>query len=77
MVDVVDIPMVKSPENAKWRPGRGYSKGELEKAGLTVRAARRAGYPVDVRRKSVHPENVKILQDIRSGGSGPGTSTAA
>ncbi len=77
MVDVVDIPLVKSPENAKWRPGRGFSRGELREAGVSISAARRNGLPVDLRRKSVHPENVKILKGTDLGGSGPGASSTA
>ncbi len=75
MIEAVDVPMVKSPENAKWRPGRGFSKGELKEAGLTTSEARRMGLPVDVRRKSIHAENVKVLRAAQS--SGTGTSAAA
>jgi large subunit ribosomal protein L13e len=47
-----------------WRYGRGFSKGELSKVGLTVKKALKLGIPVDLRRKSVHPENVDSLKTI-------------
>ena len=49
------------------RRGRGFSSGELREAGLSVDQARRLGLYVDLRRKTVHVENVKVLKEIASG----------
>lgn len=46
------------------RTGRGYSFDELKEAGVDPRVARKSGVPVDVWRRSKHPENVKQLKSI-------------
>ncbi len=51
-----------SKKGRKERIGRGFSKEELGKAGLTLNQALRAGLPVDTRRRSAHDENVKVLE---------------
>jgi large subunit ribosomal protein L13e len=51
------VKLAKSP-----RTGRGFSLGELKKAGMDIRAARKKGIRVDKFRKSTHDENVKILK---------------
>jgi large subunit ribosomal protein L13e len=43
------------------RKGRGFSREELKKAGISFRQALRFGLPVDVRRRTVHHENVKLI----------------
>ncbi len=50
----------------QWRRGRGFSIGELKKAGLTVNEARKLGLRIDKRRKSIHEENVETLKRILS-----------
>jgi len=41
---------------------RGFSLGELRKAGVTAELARKLGIYVDKRRKTVWPENVESLR---------------
>jgi large subunit ribosomal protein L13e len=45
------------------KEGRGFSLAELKEANLTIFNARMYGLPVDVRRKSLHTENVEILKE--------------
>jgi len=59
-------PVVKVAGSDRTRRGRGFSLGELEEAGLSVKKARAFGIYVDLRRKSVHEENVKILKKFLS-----------
>jgi|GEM_PF-203855 large subunit ribosomal protein L13e len=62
-------PLVREPAAiskggvVKWRTGRGFSAGEVEKAGLTVEQARLLGLYVDARRRSVHEANVQALRE--------------
>ncbi len=44
------------------RSGKGFSKGEVQKAGLNPVDARRFGLPVDPRRKTVHDDNVATIK---------------
>ncbi len=53
------------------RRGRGFSKCEVEKAGLAVESARSMGIPVDARRRSCHEWNVKALLELLARGSTP------
>lgn len=56
-------PVVKIPRfGYGFRVGRGFSIGELKKAGLTVGRARMLGLYVDTRRRSVREENVEALK---------------
>jgi len=43
------------------RQGRGFSRGELKKAGVSVGQALRVGLPIDLRRRMVYEENVKLV----------------
>ncbi|MEZ0249263.1 MAG: ribosomal protein L13e [Thermoproteus sp.] len=62
-------PLVKEPANIssggviKWRVGRGFSIGEIKRVGLSLEEARLLGLYVDVRRESVHEENIKALRE--------------
>ena len=47
-----------------WRPGKGFSRGELDAAGLTDAAAARRSVPTDRRRRSTHPVNIDILRRL-------------
>jgi large subunit ribosomal protein L13e len=49
---------------AGWRPGKGFSIGELREAGLTVKKALKLGLPVDTRRRSIHEYNVNRIEEL-------------
>jgi hypothetical protein len=53
--------MVFRPETV--REGRGFSLSEVQAAGLNAGEAEVLGIPVDLRRKSMHEENVEILKE--------------
>ncbi|MCD6537181.1 ribosomal protein L13e [Candidatus Bathyarchaeota archaeon] len=46
------------------RVGKGFSKDELKAAGLSVKQALEMGIPVDVRRSTMHEENVEALKSF-------------
>ncbi len=48
-------------ELGKQRTGKGFSRTELAKAGLTIQDALRKGIPTDPKRKTAHDENVQAL----------------
>lgn len=60
--DIIAEPTVKSPRDGRPKRGRGFSNEETSQAGLTIDEARRMGLIVDLRRKTVHPENVDALK---------------
>jgi ribosomal protein L13E len=49
-------------QDGKKRDGKGFSKSEIQKAGLDAITARKMGLPVDPRRKSMHEENVAAMK---------------
>ena len=52
-----------STRRPRMRKGKGFSLGEIKKAGLTAREARRLGIVVDKLRKTSHPMNVQALKE--------------
>jgi len=60
--DIIAEPTVKCPKDAKPRRGRGFSREETSQAGLTIDNARKMGLIVDLRRKTVYPENIEALK---------------
>jgi ribosomal protein L13E len=46
----------------KERYGKGFSREELKKAGLSLREALKLDIPVDSRRKTAHKENVNTIK---------------
>ena len=65
------VAIVKRPRLVKLGPvdpgtrrGKGFSLGELEKAGISVSLAKRLGIYIDKRRKSIHDWNVEALRDF-------------
>ncbi len=60
--DIIAEPTVKCPKDAKPRRGRGFSREETSQAGLTIDDARKMGLIIDLRRKTVYPENIEALK---------------
>ena len=62
------VPLVKPPlgmpKEGTMREGRGFSRGEIDKAGATVDDLKMAHLRVDPLRKSSHEENIKTLQEL-------------
>jgi len=61
-------PLVKKPKREEggepeWRVGKGFSRGEVEAAGLTEDQARLLGIYVDRRRRTVWEVNVRALKE--------------
>ena len=54
-------PIVK--RGSKIKTGKGFSIDEVEKAGVNVGEARHLGVPVDQRRNTSYPENIKVLKE--------------
>jgi large subunit ribosomal protein L13e len=50
--------------SGKQRFGRGFSREELKKAGLTLKEVKRLGLQVDVRRRTVHKENIEAIKTL-------------
>jgi large subunit ribosomal protein L13e len=55
-------PMIFRSETV--REGRGFSLEEIRVVGLNAGEAEILGIPVDLRRKSMHEENVEILKEF-------------
>ena len=48
----------------KQRNGKGFSREELKKAGLSFKEALRLHIPIDSRRRTAHEENVKAVKNF-------------
>ncbi len=57
-------PEIHAPQTGAPRQGRGFSLQELKEAGIGLADARWMAIPIDSRRKTHHPENVRLLQDF-------------
>ncbi len=57
-------PVVIAPRLSRRREGRGFSVGELIRAGLTLQQARKLGIRIDKRRRSTHEWNVEALKQF-------------
>jgi ribosomal protein L13E len=57
-------PPLGMPKEGTMREGRGFSYGEIDKAGATVDDLKAAHLRIDPLRKSSHEENVKTLQGL-------------
>jgi len=49
-------------KGGKQRYGKGFSREELKKAGLSLREALKFGFQVDSRRRTTHGENVEVIK---------------
>jgi large subunit ribosomal protein L13e len=49
-------------KGGKQRYGKGFSREELKKAGISFKEALKSGIPVDFRRKTIHMENVEAVK---------------
>ena len=53
---------VITKQNGKQSIGRGFSLNELKEAGLNRQDAKKIGIPLDIKRKSLHDENVACIK---------------
>ena len=51
-------------KDGKQRCGKGFSLEELKKSGLSPKEALKLRIPVDLRRRTVHEENVNVLKKL-------------
>ena len=56
------IKAVITKQNGKKSTGRGFSPNELKKAGINKQQTKQMSLPVDVKRKSVHDENIATIK---------------
>ena len=56
------IKAIITKHNGRQSTGRGFSLNELKEACLTLQDAKQIGIPLDVKRKSVHKENIETLK---------------
>jgi large subunit ribosomal protein L13e len=49
-------------KGGKQRYGKGFSRAELKKAGLSLKEALKLSIPVDSRRRTAHEENVEFVK---------------
>ncbi len=54
-------PKILKPDE-KQRFGKGFSREELKKAGVNLAVARSIELPIDMRRRTVHDENVEAVK---------------
>jgi ribosomal protein L13E len=54
--------VIKRP--AKQRDGRGFSRNELQKAGSNPTEALKLHIPLDLKRRTLHEENVACIKNI-------------
>ncbi len=54
-------------KGGKQRYGRGFSRGEVREAGLSLKEALKLKIPIDLRRKTVYKENVAAIKEFLEG----------
>jgi len=63
---MMKVESVVFKKNGKPRKGKGFSREELRKAGLSFRDALKSGVPIDIRRRTIHKENVKAVRSFKA-----------
>jgi large subunit ribosomal protein L13e len=63
---MMKVDSVVLKKNGKPRKGKGFSREELRKAGLSLREALKSGVPIDIRRRTIHKENVKAVRSFKA-----------
>ncbi len=53
---------IEKSDDSGQRNGKGFSKGEIKKAGSNPEDARKIGLPVDPRRRTIYDENVEVVK---------------
>ena len=61
------FPLVRDVRG-NWRPGKGFSRSELQEAGMSLAEAARLRIRIDKRRRNAHPMNVATLENAKNGG---------
>lgn len=51
-------------KGGKQRHGRGFSRGELKQAGLSLKEALKLKIPIDKRRKTLYKENISAIKEL-------------
>jgi ribosomal protein L13E len=59
---MITIKPIVFKRDRKQRYGKGFSREELKKAGLSLKEALKLNIPVDSRRKTAHKENVNTVK---------------
>jgi len=54
-------------KGGKQRYGKGFSREELRRVGLSLKEALKFGIPVDARRRTAHEENVEVVKGFLEG----------
>jgi large subunit ribosomal protein L13e len=49
-------------KGGKQRYGKGFSREELKKAGLSFKEALKLSIPIDSKRRTTHEENVEVIK---------------
>ena len=51
-------------KGGKQRHGKGFSRQELKRAGLSLKEALKFGIPLDSRRRTTYEENVEVVKNF-------------
>ena len=51
-------------KGGKQRHGKGFSREELKRAGLSLKEALKFGIPIDSRRRTTYEENVEVVKNF-------------
>lgn len=61
---MIKVEPIVFKKNRKPRKGKGFSREELRKAGLSFREALKLSIPIDFRRRTIHKENIKAVKSF-------------